>query len=452
MLGANGSGKSTLVRGLLGPDPAAHRRGRAVRHPARAASPTTAGSASSPSALTATTGVPASVREVVSAGRSGPPPRLAADARRRPARRAGGARGRRPGRPRQGRHRPSSPAASSSGSSSPARWPASPTCSSSTSRPPGSTSPARRASPASSSGSSPAAPRSCSSPTRWVRWRRSITRTVVMRDGRIAYDGAAARHLPRRAARPRAPPADHRAHADYSPDVRTPLDGPRGRPRSAERAHGREEPPMSILALEFMQRALLAAVRHRAGRARRRHLPRAAPPGPHGRRHRPRRRHRRRHRAAHPDLPRPHRRRGRDPRLGGGRDRARPRDERRRRPGADVLRRHRRRRAADRARRAGRDHAEPLPLRVDRHRRRRRPVGRRRAGRGRGRRSASGSRRGCSRSPRTPTSPGSRGSTCGPTTCWSRCWPRSPSPSRCAPSGCCWSARSWWCRWRRCSR
>ena len=47
----------------------------------------------------------------------------------------------------------------------------------------------------------------------------------------------------------------------------------------------------------------------------------------------------------------------------------------------------------------------------------------------------------CSRSPRTRSSPGSPASACAPTTCWSPCWPRSPSPSRCAPSGCCWSPR-----------
>ncbi len=64
-----------------------------------------------------------------------------------------------------------------------------------------------------------------------------ITRTVVMRDGRIAYDGppldtfhdvphAHAHH-----------PASHRAHADYSPDVRTPLDGPRSTGHGQPGAH-----------------------------------------------------------------------------------------------------------------------------------------------------------------------------------------------------------------------
>ena len=46
---------------------------------------------------------------------------------------------------------------------------------------------------------------------------------------------------------------------------------------------------MDVLAYEFMQRALVAALARRARGARDRHLPRAAPAGAHGRRHRPRR-------------------------------------------------------------------------------------------------------------------------------------------------------------------
>jgi zinc transport system ATP-binding protein len=51
-----------------------------------------------------------------------------------------------------------------------------------------------------------------------------ISRTVVMRDGRIAYDGPpleSFRHLPHAHGHH---PAGHRAHADYSPDISTPLD------------------------------------------------------------------------------------------------------------------------------------------------------------------------------------------------------------------------------------
>ena len=51
-----------------------------------------------------------------------------------------------------------------------------------------------------------------------------ITRTVVMRDGRIAYDGRpleSFRDVPHAHAHH---PAEHRVHADYSLDVRTPLD------------------------------------------------------------------------------------------------------------------------------------------------------------------------------------------------------------------------------------
>ena len=47
-------------------------------------------------------------------------------------------------------------------------------------------------------GSRSAAPRSCSSPTSSARWRSLVDRSVVMRDGRIAYDGA--------------PLADHEVH------------------------------------------------------------------------------------------------------------------------------------------------------------------------------------------------------------------------------------------------
>ena len=59
-----------------------------------------------------------------------------------------------------------------------------------------------------------------------------ISRTVVMRDGRIAYDGPPLetfRDVPHAHAHH---PAQHRTHADYSPDVSTPLD------RAVDRADG----------------------------------------------------------------------------------------------------------------------------------------------------------------------------------------------------------------------
>ena len=108
--------------------------------------------------------------------------------------------------------------------------------------------------------------------------------------------------------------------------------------------------------------------RHRAGRARGRHLPGPAPAGPDGRRHRSRRGHRCRAGAAHRHLAdvdgggrRDHRRRA---------DRADPRarpQQRRRRAGAAVLRRPGRRRAAHRDRRPERGAAAVLPVRLDHH-------------------------------------------------------------------------------------
>ncbi len=59
-----------------------------------------------------------------------------------------------------------------------------------------------------------------------------ISRTVVMRDGRIAYDGPpleSFRDVPHAHAHH---PAEHRAHVDYSLDVRTPVD------RAAHHADG----------------------------------------------------------------------------------------------------------------------------------------------------------------------------------------------------------------------
>ena len=56
-----------------------------------------------------------------------------------------------------------------------------------------------------------------------------ISRTVVMRDGRVAYDGPpleSFRDVPHAHAHH---PAEHRLHVDYSPDFRTPLDWATGR-------------------------------------------------------------------------------------------------------------------------------------------------------------------------------------------------------------------------------
>lgn len=59
-----------------------------------------------------------------------------------------------------------------------------------------------------------------------------ISRTVVMRDGRVAYDGPpleSFQDVPHAHAHH---PAEHRAHVDYSPDITTPLD------RATERTDG----------------------------------------------------------------------------------------------------------------------------------------------------------------------------------------------------------------------
>ena len=92
-----------------------------------------------PQRATAASGVPASVREVVAAGRLGRRRLFVPLVARRPAGDRRRARRRRAGRPRAATAWPSCRAASSSGCSSPGRWPGSPTCSSSTSRLPGST-------------------------------------------------------------------------------------------------------------------------------------------------------------------------------------------------------------------------------------------------------------------------------------------------------------------------
>ncbi len=109
--------------------------------------------------------------------------------------------------------------------------------------------------------------------------------------------------------------------------------------------------------------------------------------------------------------------------IGAVRHRGDPRErphQRRRRPRPAVLRRHRRRRAAHRPRRTERRDPEHLPVRLDHHDLLDRRVGHR----SRWPRSSWSSRsacpRSCSRSPRTRSSRRSPGSTCASTTCWSR--------------------------------
>ena len=171
----------------------------------------------------------------------------------------------------------------------------------------------------------------------------------------------------------------------------------------------------------FMQRALLAAAVHRAGRAGRRHLPRAAPAGPDGRRHRPRRRHRRRARPAHRHLAD-----------------ARPRSSSRSSAPSliELIREQRPAPAATSPWRCCSTAASPaaccspgspgraprrlqqLPVRLDHHDLRRPTCWvDDRAGRGRRARRGRPAPRSCSRSPRTRSSPRSPGSTCASTTC-----------------------------------
>ena len=146
-----------------------------------------------------------------------------------------------------------------------------------------------------------------------------VDRAVVMRDGRVVYDGAAAR-------RPRRAPAGLRraAHTTTTP-IRPAR--PRAPGRLAVRAADARRRLMGPVHLRLHAAGADRRGRHRAGRARRRHLPGPAPAGADGRRHRPRRRHRRRPGAAHRHLPHLDGGRRRDPRRRPDRadPRARPR-------------------------------------------------------------------------------------------------------------------------------
>ena len=188
-----------------------------------------------------------------------------------------------------------------------------------------------------------------------------VDRAVVMRDGRVAYDGQPladdAVHHPlflESHSHHHHPPSRH----DHAPHVAAPLDATATASEVSD-----EHPQLRLHDPGDGRRGV-----HRPGRARGRHLPRAAPAGADGRRHRPRRGHRCRARPAHRHLPHLDRGRRGDPRRGADRGdpRAGPR-QRRRRAGAAVLRRHRRRRADHRHRRAERRHAAGLPLRLDHH-------------------------------------------------------------------------------------
>ena len=260
-----------------------------------------------------------------------------------------------------------------------------------------------------------------------------VDRAVVMRDGRITYDGP--------------PLADHEVHHPSFGDPHTHHHHTDGRRRPGTTTPRTSTCPWTADELHRLLGAALprlhaagAAGRgvHRARGPGRRHVPRAAPALADGRRHRPRRGHRRRPRADHRHLPHLDRGGGRDARR--DRDRADPQPrahQRRRGAGPDVLRRPGRRRPAHRPRQPEHVAAADLPLRLDHHHLPDRRVGHHRA-RGRGDR---GVRRAVAAAVRGVARPGVRagGRSPGdaPTTWRSPCSPRSRSPWRCVPSACC---------------
>ena len=219
------------------------------------------------------------------AGSAGPRPPTGTRHRPRPRRR----------RPRRPRRRPTSapsPAASSAGSSSPARWPRSPTSCSWTSRPPGSTPPTSTCSPRCSAGWPRRASTMLIVTHEMDAFVDVVTRVVVVDRGGVVFDGPRDVFLAREAeVAPRAPQPPPRRRA-------APTRGPRctGDAEAGPTGEGADD------------RAALLRL-HAAGPARgrprrprrpaRRRLPRAAPAVADRRRDGPRRPRRRRRRAAH---------------------------------------------------------------------------------------------------------------------------------------------------------
>ena len=257
LMGANGSGKSTLVRALTGLHPLTAGALRALRRPAAPTSTTGSRVGFVPQRASAASGVPASVWEVVASGR------LTRRRLLRPLRRAdraavdealGRGRAHRP-RPRRRLAPLRRPAAAGPHRPGPGR--PSPTCSSSTSPTPGST-----------------WPTSARWPTRCGHLKARgatvvlvahelgpmaslVDRAVVMRDGRIVYDGPPLddHAVPRVGLEPDLGGHVHHrdaAHHDHTPHVGV---AP-GRGLGAER----RRVLMELFTLAFMQRAVLAAV------------------------------------------------------------------------------------------------------------------------------------------------------------------------------------------------
>ena len=252
LLGANGSGKSTLVRAMIGLRPLAAGAVQLFGTPPRRLPATGTGSATCRSASTAATGVPASVWEVVASGRLSRRRWLRPLRRRRP--------GRDPRRPRGGRPRPTAPATASptlSGGQQQrvliARALAGePELLSSTSRPPASTCPARRRSPTRSACSSERGATIVLVAHELGPLAPLIDRAVVMRDGRVAYDGPPLATTPCTTRCPRAHSHHHhRPRGTTTPRTSAaPLDAPAATGGAA----------MSLLSYDFMLRALVAAV------------------------------------------------------------------------------------------------------------------------------------------------------------------------------------------------